>query len=160
MAMPMSQPALALPDPGALLSALTVELECYRELSKLAARQHECVLEDHTEGLLDVLNARGEVLERISALERTIGPARRNWAAFAPRLSPLDRARAEQLMGEVRSILAAITASDERDALALQQRKHRIGTEIRATTSATAVNRSYAASAYGKPPPRGVDRQL
>lgn len=145
-------------DPAAVVAALEKQVGCYRSLAKLAERQHEHVLADHTEGLLEVLKEREAVLDEAAVLERTVGPAKRDWAQFVGRL-PLDQRRmAETYLAETRRLLAEITAGDERDALALQQRKHRIGSEIRATASATAVNRNYAASAYGRNRPGSLDQ--
>ncbi len=145
-------------DAGVVIAALERQVGCYRGLAKLAERQHEHVLADHTEGLLEVLKEREAVLDEAAGLERTIGPAKRDWAAFTGRLPVDQRKRAEAALGETRRLLAEITAGDERDALALQQRKHRIGSEIRATASATAVNRNYAASAYGRNRPSQLDQ--
>lgn len=146
-------------EPASVLKAIEEQVACYRSLAKLAARQHEHVQNDSTEQLLDVLKEREVVVERLSALEQSVGPARRDWANFSGRLPVAERARAESMMTEARSLLAEITSGDERDALALQQRKHRIGTEIRATQSAAAVNRSYAASAYGRARPSHLDQR-
>lgn len=143
----------------AVLAALEEQVGCYRSLAKLAGRQHEYVQNDQTEQLLEVLREREGVLDRLAALEKAVGPARRDWANFAGGLSPGQRQRGEAMMSEARALLAEITEGDERDALALQQRKHRVGSEIRATASSAAVNRSYAASAYGRPRVGGIDQR-
>jgi signal transduction histidine kinase len=133
-------------EPVSVLKAIEEQVLCYRSLAKLAARQHAHVQNDSTEELLGVLKERQVVVERLSILEQSVGPARRDWSNFSARLPLTERTRAETMMTEARSLLAEITSGDERDALALQQRKHMIGTEIRTTQSAVAVNRSYAAT--------------
>jgi hypothetical protein len=147
-------------DPTAVMGALEEQVGCYRVLAKLAARQHEHVQNDHTEGLLEVLKEREGLLDRLSALEKTVGPARRDWVNFVGRLPVMLRAKAEGMMNEAKALLAEITAGDEKDAIALQQRKHRIGNELRQTASAAVVNRGYAAAAYGKARGTQVDRAL
>lgn len=133
-----------------VLAALEQQVGCYRQLAKLAARQHEFVLREQTEELLLVLQDRQEVLARISALEQVVSVARRDWAAFGTGLSEEERALAERMLAETRRLLAEITEGDARDALTLQQRKLSIGSEIKATVAARSVNRTYAASAYGR----------
>lgn len=145
--------------PSAVLTALDGQIHCYRALAKLVSRQHEHVQNDQTEELLTVLKEREVYLERLAALEAIVAPARRDWATFTATLSPADRTRSEIMMAEAKALLSEITSGDERDALALQQRKHRIGNEIKATSSAASVNRSYAASAYGRPRPASVDQR-
>jgi hypothetical protein len=133
-----------------VLRALEEQLGCYRALAKLAARQHEHVLSEQTEQLLDVLKEREGVLDRVAALEKITAPVKRDWNGFAGRLAGSQRKKVEGMLIECKALLAEITAGDERDALALQQRKHRIGNEIKQSAAAVTVNRNYAASAYGR----------
>lgn len=135
------------------ITALGEQVACYRVLAKMAERQHGYVQNEQTEELLALLTERQGVLDRLGALARMTAGVKQNLAA----LSAADRVRVEGMLGETKRLLAEITAGDERDALVLQQRKLRIGTEIKATTSARAVNRSYAANAYGRPKVSNVD---
>lgn len=146
-------------DMSAVLAALSEQVACYRLLARLAERQHEHVLNDHTEGLLEVLKEREAVLDRAAALERTVGPVKREWVSVSGRLPAETRRAFEALLAETRSLLAEITAGDERDALAMQQRKLRIGEELRATAAAKKVHRSYAAGAYARAAPPELDAQ-
>lgn len=141
-----------------ILQALAGQVDCYRRLAKLAAIQHEHVRQGRTEQLLDVLKARQAVLEQIASHEQAVAPAKRQWAQYVATLSPVDRDRAESLLGETRTLLEQITAADRDDALVLQQRKLSLGREINRATVARQVNRNYATAAYGKPRPR-VDVQ-
>jgi hypothetical protein len=151
-----------LADPGgcaAVLAALEQQVSCYRALAKLAARQHDFVQREQTEELLAVLGERQTLLAKISGLEGIVTEARKDWATFIAALTDADRAKAERMLAEARRLLAEITCGDERDALALQQRKHRIGSEIRATSTARVVNRVYAASAYVRQRTSTLDSQ-
>lgn len=147
------------PEVGEVLAALAEQVRCYRALARLAERQHEHVLNDHTEGLLEVLREREVVLDRAAALERVVGPVKREWATVSVTMPAEQRRVMEGHLAEVRRLLAEITAGDERDALAMQQRKLRIGLELRSTSAATAVNRSYAASAYARQQAGQVDQR-
>jgi hypothetical protein len=141
-----------------VIEALAEQVACYRRLAKLAQIQHEHVRQSRTEQLLDVLKARQEVLGQISNHERIVGPVKRQWPEYLGTLAAPDRARAETLMAETRTLLQQITAADRDDALVLQQRKLSLGREINRTTAARQVNRTYVTAAYGRPRSR-VDVQ-
>jgi hypothetical protein len=127
---------------------------CYRRLARLAESQHDHVAQNRTDALIEVLSARQAELTKLAEFETVLGDARRNWAGLAPTLSADTRAAAETLFGEMRTLLAAITAADQNDSIILQQRKLDVGRELKQTTVARGVNRTYAAAAYGKPKPR------
>lgn len=144
-------------DAETIMSALREQVECYRRLAKLAEAQHEHVRQGRTEELLHVLGQRQEALDRIGDLERTIGPARRDWAAAA--LSTAQRQSADAMLAETRQLLEVITSADRDDALLLQQRKLNLGKQINAASTARQVNRNYGISAYGaKRPALDVQR--
>jgi len=129
--------------------ALEEQLTCYRRLAKLAELQHMHVQRDQTESLLEVLKSRQTVLDDISRLEAVIAPVKRTWGEYALKIEPDQRARAESLFAEARALLEQITASDQNDALVLQQRKLSVGKQITSASAARKVNRTYAAAAYG-----------
>lgn len=134
--------------------ALEQQVGCYRLLAKLSEQQHEHVQNDRTDALLEVLQQRQSVLERIAGLERLIAPVKREWSEFALRLEESERARAEDLLGQARLLLEQITQADQQDALVLQQRKLSLGRQLTQASAAVKVNRSYAAAAYSQPMPR------
>lgn len=141
-----------------VIAALNEQVGCYRRLSKLAQVQHEHVRQSRTEQLLDVLQARQEVLEQISRHEQVVAPAKRQWAKYLAGLTPDERTRAESLMAETRTLLQQITVADRDDALVLQQRKLSLGREINRATVGRHVNHKYVTAAYGRPRSR-VDVQ-
>src|SRR6185437_2893533 len=136
------------------LQALSEQVECCQKLAKLAQMQHEHISHGRVEQLLEVLKARQQVVERMSACERIVGPAKKQWGEFVGGLDETFRAKAEALLAESKSLLEQITAADRDDALVLQQRRLNIGKEIRQTSSARQVHRMYGAAAYGHRPPR------
>lgn len=142
-----------------VIEALAEQVRHYRELAKLSIRQRHYIQNDQTEELISVLSERETHLSRITELERTVGPRKKNWGDFLGGLGGEARREAEEAMAETRRLLAEITAGDERDALTLQQKKLRIGNEITATNKATVVNRQYAASAYGRARPSNLDQR-
>lgn len=138
----------------AVIKALEEQVEWYRRLAKLAELQHVYVQNEQTEELLNVLGRRQEVLNEVARLEQAIGPARREWSAYAGGLPPAERSRAEVALAETRRLLQEITTADRNDALVLQQRKLNLGKQINQAAAARQVNRNYAAAAYGAGRPR------
>jgi hypothetical protein len=137
-----------------LILALEEQVDCYRRLAKLAEVQHEHVTHSHTEGLLEVLARRQEVLTQLNRLEAIVSPAKKQWGEYVGGMDEDRRAAAEALLLETRRLLQQITESDQRDALVLQQRKLNLGKQIQQASSARQVNRNYAAAAYGAPKSR------
>jgi hypothetical protein len=137
-----------------ILAALDEQVACYRKLAKLAEAQHEYVQQSQTEKLLEVLRRRQEVLDRITAFEKTVGPAKREWPEYRSRLAPSLRDKAEALLAETRRLLEQITTADRNDAIVLQQRKLNLGRQINKASVARKMNRNYAASAYGSKRPQ------
>ncbi len=132
-----------------VIAALIEQVECYRQLARLAGQQHLHVQQGQTEQLLDVLRRRQEVLDLAATHESVIVPAKRRWQEFTTGLSADLRAKAEALLGETRRLLEQITAADRNDALVLQQRKLNLGRQINMAATARQVNRKYSAAAYG-----------
>ena len=132
-----------------VIDALENQLGCYRRLAKLAELQHEHVRHNQTESLLDVLKCRQSVLDEIASLEHTIAPAKRNWLDYLGNIEASLRKKAETLLAETRRLLEQITASDQDDALVLQQRKLNLGKQINQASAAKQINRNYAVAAYG-----------
>ena len=156
-------PGFKLPTPRAtagataaasVVEALAKQLACYQRLAKLAELQHEHVQHGHVEGLIDVLNRRGEVLAEVGVLEQVVGPAKKRWSSFVAELPADRRGAAESMLAETRRLLEQITTADKDDVLVLQQRKLNLGRQINQAASARTVNRNYATAAYGKPPAR------
>ncbi len=132
-----------------VVTALTEQVDCYRRLEKLAQVQHEHVRREQIEALLDVLNQRQLLLGQLARLEQIVAPAKRAWTEFVSPLSPEQRALAENLLAETRTLLESITSSDKNDVLALQQRKLNLGKQIGKATVAKQMNRNIATAAYG-----------
>ena len=132
-----------------VINALVEQVECYRQLARLAGQQHTHVQQGQTEQLLDVLRRRQEVLDLASTHETIISPAKRRWQEFTAGLSADLRAKADSLLAETRRLLEHITVADRNDALVLQQRKLNLGRQINKATAARQVNRKYSAAAYG-----------
>ena len=133
-----------------IIPALEEQLGCYQRLAKLAELQHVHVQQNQTESLLEVLKSRQAILDEITSLERIIGPAKRNWTGYVSGIGEECRKLAESLLARTRCLIEQITAADQNDAMVLQQRKLNLGKQINQASSASQINRNYAAAAYGK----------
>lgn len=137
-----------------LISQINRQVECYRRLAALAGEQSRQVEAGDTERLLEVLREREVVTHQASALERELGPLKQRWPDLPPGWSAQDRTEAQRLFGEARDLLAQITARDEQDALALQQRRFNVQQQLQQSDgqdrSARRINRAYAAGAYAQ----------
>lgn len=143
----------------ATLAALREQVACYQKLAKLVEIQHDHVQQGRTEALLEVLQKREVVFNQLASLERSIAPAKGRWPDYIAGLPEIDRPRAEAYLSETRSLLQRITEADRDDVMVLQNQKLNIGRQIGKTTAAAAVNRTYAAAAYGTKQPRMDVRQ-
>jgi hypothetical protein len=139
-----------------ILAALEEQVACYQRLAKLAELQHEHVQRGQTEALLDVLARRQEVLDQVTRLETQVAEAKGQWGPYVDGLTPDRRAKAELLLAETRRLLEQITTADRNDTMVLQQRKMNLGRQINQASAAKAINRTYAAAAYGTRKP-GMD---
>jgi hypothetical protein len=137
-----------------VLAALDEQVDCYRKLAKLAEQQHEHVQLSRTEELLNVLERRQEVIDRLAVIEQTVGPIKRQWTTFIAGLDSPSRTRAESNLAETRRLLEEIMTADRNDAMVLQQRKLNIGRQLNQASAAKTVNRNIAAAAYGTRGPR------
>jgi hypothetical protein len=132
-----------------VIQALEGQVSCYRRLVKLAELQHGHVQQNRTEALLAVLKSRQDLLDEIMQHERVVGVVKRGWTNFIGSIDSGERARAESLLNETRTLLEQIVNADQNDALVLQQRKLNLGRQINQASAAKQVNRNYATAAYG-----------
>lgn len=142
------------PQADPILVALDAQIACYRRLAKLAERQRELIQLGQTEQLLQLLGLRQAELDQLSAHERTLAPAKKQWKVYLASLAQPLRQRAESMMTETRTLLEQITAADKNDVLTLQQQKLNLGKQITQTNANRTVNRAYASAAYGAKTPR------
>lgn len=138
-------------SPPRLLELLAQQAQHYTQLQKLAMTQHEMICLDRTDMLLDILAQRQVALDEILTLEHELKPVKLGWSEYADGLDSRTRTEAERLLSSAKESLAAITRSDEDDALMLQQRKLNVGKQLVKTGQGRVVNRAYGGAPYGQP---------
>src|SRR4051794_26375059 len=95
-----SRAAASATGAAAVLDALAKQVGCYQRLAKLAELQHQRVEHGQIDGLIEVLNLRGEVLAEVGALETVVAPAKKRWSAFLTELPAERRGSAEGMLAE------------------------------------------------------------
>lgn len=139
-------------DANQIISILTRQAGHYERLLKLADAQHDFVVQDRHDELLEVLTRRQIELDAITTLELEVRDVKSQWTEISPTLADDDRIRIEQLLHTTRDLLERITESDQNDTLVLQQRKLTVGRQIHHAKSAGVAHQRYATGAYTKPP--------
>ncbi len=133
-----------------IIAALSEQVGCYRRLAKLAEAQHEHIQTGDTQSLIDVLQHRQQLLDRLAEHEKVIAPAKQRWGEYVVKLDSDVRARADAMLAESKALLEQITAADRADVMVLQLRKNNLGRQIQQIGTARQINRSYVNAAYGK----------
>jgi hypothetical protein len=144
-------------DAKLLNNALSLQAELYERLLKLAQQQHECVQQERTDELLEVLNRRQGVVEQITKLESVLRPVKQDWTNVSKQLDEVSLKLAQGALSKSRDLLQQITAADEDDALLLQQRKMAVGRQLNQARAGSGVNQKYAVSAYVAAPATRMD---
>ncbi len=106
-----------------MMCRLGDQVACYERLAKLTEDQRFHIERGDVESLLDVLQGRRVVLDRIAMTESVLGPVRGDWSVYVEGLDAATQAVATDLLAKIRRLLEEILAADQHDAIALQQRK-------------------------------------
>lgn len=129
--------------PQRLLSLLREQVSLYGRLESLAAKQKECVSDDDTGPLLDILTRRRTISTRLGAIATGLRPIRAHWPEIRDQLVEVHKMEAEKLWEVTKQSLGRLMAGDEQDARLLSARKESIRRELRETHTST-----HALSAY------------
>ena len=133
----------ALDAPDVVLRLLREQAASYNRLEALCTRQRSLVSEDDVGPLLALLVDRQKISDRLTQIAARLAPVRCEWAAFRTSFTPVQRAEADQLLGDAGDRLRRIIEHDEQDARILSGRKQAVCDALRTTHST-----SQAISAY------------
>ena len=149
------------PAPQAALAALSLQLDCYRQLLPLSRAQSEHIGSRETDKLLQVLTRREALTLAAAEAEEALGPIKRDWPESAAGWTAAEREAAGALFRQCRDLLGEITRQDELDAAALRaclaltaNARARADMDSRIVRK---INQRYASAAYGAPA-RRLDR--
>jgi hypothetical protein len=117
-----------------------------RALLELARRQHGLVVQAQYGPLLELLQHKQHVLDRLSEVSRSQSALNGGWPQLREQAGDAVQARVEQLMDEVEHLLKEV-AEQESQALAdLQTQRDETARQIAELSQGTQVQRAYADS--------------
>jgi hypothetical protein len=116
------------PSPGTQRLGILLEAQCalMTELEALAARQRELSAHDDLEPLLQLLDRRGVVIDRLTALLHEIEPLRTSWESQGrPESSIIG-----SLLDQIARRAAAVAAADRDDQRELSRRRGELSRQM------------------------------
>jgi len=138
--------------PADIVSLFRDEAALYTKLESYAERQRSLIAEDDATPLLALLADRQKLSMALAVVGARLAPIRRDWESWHTRMSPAQRAEAEQLARDTQECLRRVIDRDEQDARMLSARKQTAARGMR-----TAHHAGAAISAY-RTPLRGGER--
>ncbi len=93
-----------------LLSLLREERYLYHQFRILMERAQELAETDSPEMLLEVINGRRKLTEKLRELNGKLNPIKANWYKLLSQIEPEHKMRAEEMVCEVRRIIGKIQA--------------------------------------------------
>ncbi len=134
------------PDAEGAIALLTQQRDLYATLRRLTEQQRELISSSRPEDLLGVLAERQKVLDRLNGLNEAVKALRERWSDVYWSLNNRQRARADALVKDVQTMLAAILATDEEDARLLSARIAGGRSESLALAESGRAQRAYTAT--------------
>lgn len=132
-------------DSDEIISLLETQRDVCRRLKHMTVQQRELVADGEPSRLLTLLADRRRLTGELARVSGRLGslPDRLDQAGLA---SPGQRARAEELLAEVREVMGQIMAADNEDVKKLEIRKMGVGTALQGLSA-----RREMLSAYSRP---------
>ncbi len=131
---------------GPLLALLQEQRSVYLNLGALSQRQSDLIASGDTNGLLELLVQRQQVIERLAEINVRFEPYKRSWADFWEPLDGPTRARLQGLIREVQTLVDQIMAQDDKDYAALAQCRDQVAQDAKRLNRGSAVNRAYGST--------------
>ena len=153
---PHDNPDLWLPRLGRILDD---QIALYRALSDLSERQSKIVASGETDDLITLLGQRQTLIERVTALNEELEPFTSRWNELSPRLAEARKSEIRERLDALESLVATIAERDERDRIALEQRRDTVTTELKGDSQRRGALNAYAASNNQAHVPRYQDRR-
>lgn len=125
--------AVAFDDPQGVLHLLRDQVSLYGELEALSSRQRLLVVGEDVGPLLSLLADRQRLSERLARIAVRLAGVRQEWPRYRARLSPVQRAEADKLVGEAGTRLRRVIECDEHDARVLSGRKQTVREALKDT---------------------------
>ena len=94
-----------------LLFLLRQQRYLYHQLKLLTDRQKHLSGTDSPEQMLEIINGRRKLIEKLRQLDARFRPIKSNWENLSRQIGPEDRKKARELVREVRDLISNISES-------------------------------------------------
>ena len=138
-----------------VLALLEQQRDLYRELKSHSDQQDELIATGATERLLSLLAQRQKLVDGLGQVSASIAPYRSRIAAIADEAVDDIGPQMRSMVEEVRVLLEAIIACDEKGKTDLAAARDRVGGQIRQAAGAVAAAGAYGSAGGGASPAPG-----
>lgn len=145
-------------DSQDLVSLVDEQLELYKQLELLSVRQHELVETEDTDGLLQVLGQRQELIKSISDSAAKMAPYRARWNDHVRELKEPLRDRLRKGLDALSEMMQTIAERDESDRVAMETRRDSVKGQLGSVKRGSAAVSAYGGSSQTRGP-RYQDRK-
>ena len=135
-------------DLDAFVDLLKQQVDCYRAMIDLTARQELAVASADTGVLIVVAEEKSAVLRRVDEIEGRLAPLRISWQEYRDRAAEAERRRLESSVDGVKKVLEELLAAEERWQRVVEGAKLDRDQRMRRIDAARRVR-----NAYGGPDP-------
>lgn len=115
---------------GIVDEALRVEKYLYTHLLELTQRQTQAIEAQDTDGLLRLLSARQQLVDRLVAQHKCFQPYRNVWTQLIDGFDDATRIRIDAALDELRTMAQAVADADDAAAQTLGARKGAVQNEL------------------------------
>ncbi|MGB0767554.1 MAG: hypothetical protein ACPGYV_07565 [Phycisphaeraceae bacterium] len=137
-----------------VLALLIRQRDLYRELKSHSEQQDELIATGATDRLLSLLAQRQKLIDGLGQVSASLSPYRSRIAAIADEASDDLGEQMRAMVEEVRVLLEAIIACDEKGKADLEAARDQVGGQIRQAAGAVAAAGAYGGASSPKPAPK------
>ena len=150
-----TNPSTAAPEPLALLED---QAGLYRQLHALSSSQGALV-DGQPDALLAVLAQRQNLIDRLMDSNKKLEPYRDRWSAVTAGLTPAERQRMTEFLGQIDNFRRAIASQDDQDCRRLTEARGELARELARVNNSGQAAKAYHALSARPTSSRFTDRR-
>jgi hypothetical protein len=127
-----------------VLDSLGRQLDKYREMAGLVARQREIFASMDVDAILGLIERKRAILAEVDALEAQLAPMKAQWARVRSTFTPEDARAIEATLDETQQVLKELVRLEDEGRALLDKRR-----EEKTAALNQLMSRSRARGAYG-----------
>ncbi len=155
--------AIAMDDPDRWAPKLDAILEeqrvCVDALDRLSQTQRSLIESGDSDGLLQVLAERQEMLDRFQRATEDFVPYRENWEQLIEHLPARRQRTFNDRVRDLAELIMTIAQRDGEDRTALEKRRNNVADELHSMSRAKSAMAAYSPRRGTKTTPRYQDRE-